>query len=290
VGAVNATGQIASFSSFGYPGKVKPNIVSMGAGTVLAGLNGQTVIGNGTSYSNPNVAGLIACLWQAFPTFNNMQILDAVYKSADRYQAPTERFGYGIPNFKTAYRILKKQLNETAFGADWLRVTPNPFTNEVHGTFVAQVDGNARIEFVNSQGQVLFSKPFFTEKEEVYNYNFEALDGLPGGTYVVRYADSLSSKTVTVAKESTGGAEWLRLLPGTVFTNSLNVYLTAPENGTASIRLLDANGSKLFEKAVATTAGQSMQVDINTSILAKGVYYVQYISTTQKRVIPVLKL
>ncbi len=100
VGAINAAGAIAGFSSYGYTGKVKPNIVSVGAGTVIAGLNNQPASGNGTSFSNPNIAGLIACLWQAFPLYNNMKILDAVYKSADHYSTPDDCYGYGIPNFK----------------------------------------------------------------------------------------------------------------------------------------------------------------------------------------------
>jgi hypothetical protein len=36
VGAVNNAGVIGGFSSIGYPGKVKPNIVSLGVGTVIA--------------------------------------------------------------------------------------------------------------------------------------------------------------------------------------------------------------------------------------------------------------
>ena len=35
VGAVNSTGQIAPFSSYGYPGRLKPNVVSVGSGTTV---------------------------------------------------------------------------------------------------------------------------------------------------------------------------------------------------------------------------------------------------------------
>jgi len=108
IGAVNNAGQIASFSSYGYRGKIKPNVVSVGAGTVVFGTNNIPVSGNGTSFSNPNLNGLIACLWQAFPEYNNMNILDAVYKSADKYTVPDNRFGYGIPNMRKAWLYLKK--------------------------------------------------------------------------------------------------------------------------------------------------------------------------------------
>ena len=290
VGAVNNAGIIASFSSFGYPGKVKPNIVSVGAGTVIAGGNNQPVTGNGTSYSNPNVAGLIACLWQAFPTFNNMQILDAVYKSSDRYTMPTDRYGYGLPNFKTAYRLLKHQLNMATYGANWLVANPNPFTNQITGTFVAQVNGNARVELINASGKVIFTKPFFTEIEEVYKFSFEALNALPGGTYQVKYIDSLSSKMVQLEKQLLPGQDWISVSPGTLFTNNLSVTFTAPETGNAAFRLLGINGSKLAEKQMTTSVGQTQQFNFTTTSFAKGVYFLQYLSKTQKRIVRLLKL
>jgi subtilisin family serine protease len=83
VGATNGAGVIASFSCWGpnSAGKVKPNVVSVGQGTILANTAGNPIGGNGTSYSNPNMAGLVACLWQAFPEFTNMEIIDAFSKA-----------------------------------------------------------------------------------------------------------------------------------------------------------------------------------------------------------------
>ena len=111
VAATNVNGAIASFSSYGYSGKVKPDIASVGSGTTLYSSSGLTS-GSGTSFSNPNINGLIACLWQAFPEFNNMEILNAVYRSADRFRSPDNRYGYGIPNMRKAYNILMKKRNE----------------------------------------------------------------------------------------------------------------------------------------------------------------------------------
>jgi subtilisin family serine protease len=107
VAATNVNGNIAYFSSYGYPGKVKPNIASVGSGTILYAPYGLTS-GSGTSFSNPNINGLIACLWQAFREFNNMTILEAVYRSADRVKTPNNRYGYGIPNMQKAYNLLMK--------------------------------------------------------------------------------------------------------------------------------------------------------------------------------------
>jgi serine protease AprX len=110
VGATDVNGNIASFSSWGPngAGKLKPNIVSVGQGTVYASTAGNPVAGNGTSYSNPNLAGLVACFWQAFPELNNMQLIDAVQRSAHKWSNPDIRYGYGLPDFRKGfYTVLR---------------------------------------------------------------------------------------------------------------------------------------------------------------------------------------
>jgi serine protease AprX len=108
VGAVDVNGTIAAFSSWGPNGadKRKPNVVSLGVATTIADTDGNATSGSGTSFSTPNMAGLIACLWQAFPEFNNMAIIDAAQKSCSKYNNPDNRFGYGIPDFKKAFAQL----------------------------------------------------------------------------------------------------------------------------------------------------------------------------------------
>jgi len=107
VGAVDVNGNIASFSSWGPngAGKLKPNMVSVGQGTVYASSAGNPVAGNGTSYSNPNLAGLMACFWQAFPEMTNMQLIDLAQKSSSKAGAPDIRYGYGIPDFRRAFAL-----------------------------------------------------------------------------------------------------------------------------------------------------------------------------------------
>ena len=56
-----STAILHHFSSYGYPGKVKPNISSVGLNTTLYSSSGLSS-GSGTSFSNPNINGLIACL------------------------------------------------------------------------------------------------------------------------------------------------------------------------------------------------------------------------------------
>lgn len=114
VGAINSSGAVAGFSSYGpsSDGQVKPDVVAVGSGTVIANVfSGQPAAnGSGTSFACPNMAGLSTCLWQAFPEVNNMAVIDAVRRSAHQYNTPNDRVGYGIPDMKRAFVLLVKKL------------------------------------------------------------------------------------------------------------------------------------------------------------------------------------
>jgi hypothetical protein len=289
VGAVDASGNIASFSSYGYPGKVKPNIVSVGAGTVIAGLNNQAQRGNGTSFSNPNIAGLVACLWQAFPNFNNTKILDAVYKSSNRYNNPDNRFGFGIPNLKRAYQLLKKDQNTALYGNETLFATPNPFTVQIDVTFIGQSTGNAKLDLLNASGQVVATQSFSIEKEEIYSYSFSNLNTLAGGVYKVRYTDSLTTKAIALQKDLLN-RDWLIASPNP-FQNNLSVYFKAAATEQVNLRLVDAKGRVIEIISLQVNENDSRNISFSkVKHIARGVYFIQYISKAQKRTIKVVKL
>jgi len=108
VGAVNAAGTVAGFSSYGpsVDGRIKPELASVGWQAVVQSTSGTIGVANGTSFSCPNLAGLATCLWQGFTEFNNMKILDALKRSASRYSNPNDRIGYGIPDMRNAFAYL----------------------------------------------------------------------------------------------------------------------------------------------------------------------------------------
>jgi len=289
VGATDANGVIAAFSSYGYPGKIKPNIVSVGSGTTVFSPGGSPVAGYGTSFSNPNINGLIACLWQAFPQYNNMTILGAVYKSSNRYNNPDDQYGYGIPNMKTAYLILKKMQNDSLYGNDWLFANPNPFTDSIHVTLIGQVDGPITLTLSNANGNVVSTIHLTTEQQQVYDTAFSALNGLPAGAYTVTYKDSSTTRTITLTKNGIPLYDWLEAVP-VPFTNTLTVYLQAPETGDAFIRLIDVSGKVLASQQLSVIQGTTYTIPFtNMAGLAKGVYFIQYKGVSQKRSIKVVK-
>jgi serine protease AprX len=203
VGAVNATGTIAPFSSWGpnSAGKRKPNIASLGWGAVYANSSGEPVAGNGTSYSNPNVAGLIACLWQAFPEFTNMQIIDAVQKSADRYSTPDDRYGYGIPNFRVAYTLLeniRQQRSDTILKGKWITAFPVPFKSVFNVFLKAPYTGRASIRVFDISGRLILEKNIDVLQGHLYTIPMSPAGTRRFGIYFVQYTDGKNKSTLRV--------------------------------------------------------------------------------------------
>ena len=139
IGAVNLSGVHASFSGYHPPGlnDVKPNIVAMGRQTVYAASDSTISRGNGTSFSSPIIAGMAATLWQAFPTATNMDIFNAIERSASLYSTPNDSMGYGIPDFWKAFVNLSSQIYSQPNEHSVL-VFPQPSD----GQFEIRVEGN----------------------------------------------------------------------------------------------------------------------------------------------------
>lgn len=114
IGAVNKEGKNAPFASVGptQDGRVKPDIVALGAPTAVLSGRGTLIHDMGTSFSTPVVCGLVACLWQGLPQKTAQQIIDLVRQSASQYEQPDNIYGYGLPNFWQAYMVGKMREEE----------------------------------------------------------------------------------------------------------------------------------------------------------------------------------
>ena len=127
VGAVNASGNYASFSSRGptSDNRLKPDVAVQGQTAYYITTSGSITGGSGTSYASPLLAGGIACLWQALPNKTNAEIVQFVKESASIYNSPNYQLGYGIPDLDLALTLNVKDVNvENSFG-----LYPNPATN-----------------------------------------------------------------------------------------------------------------------------------------------------------------
>ena len=115
VGAVtpDAPYRIAPFSSIGpsQDGRVKPDVVAVGAPAFLVNGRGNIMQDMGTSFAAPIVCGLAACLWEALPEKTAKEIIELIRLSSNNYEHPDNIYGYGIPKFWRAYMYGKANAN-----------------------------------------------------------------------------------------------------------------------------------------------------------------------------------
>lgn len=186
VGAVNENGEYSLYSSQGpsADGRVKPDIVAMGTKpTFVSSIGKIDNSSRGTSFAAPIIAGMVACLWQEFPKLTNMQIVEAVRKSASNYYHPDNLMGYGIPDFQKARIILRDQ--QYGRRTEVQRPYPNPFTRAFTIDFVA---GNPQdsidVTISSLMGAVVLKKTFLPNTF-INNITIDQLADLSDGVYFV---------------------------------------------------------------------------------------------------------
>ena len=104
VGAVRADSTRASFSSFGptSDGRTKPDVVAMGVNVWLARPGNDYGMGNGTSFSAPAVAGVVAQILQANPALDPIAVRDVLRATAGQADDPDNERGWGVVNAAAA--------------------------------------------------------------------------------------------------------------------------------------------------------------------------------------------
>ncbi len=155
VGAVTSTENYASFSSIGptTDGRVKPDVCARGQAATVSSTTGTITTANGTSFSSPIMAGMIATFWSAVPNLTNQQVVDFVKQSADLFANPTAQKGYGVPDFSMA---LQNALSVNQNQKDNFVIWPNPVGNTLNLSVANQTD--ATLEVYNQLGQLVLSK------------------------------------------------------------------------------------------------------------------------------------
>ena len=207
VGAVDLNGNIASFSSVGFPwdfqrGKIKPDVCACGVGTFCAsaaGTNLYTYV-SGTSLSTPLVAGACALMLQADTTLKPMQLRDRLWRTAYGVSSPDTLYGYGIVNAVRAagfaYALVQTEKKIFAF--------PNLFEDDL--AILVKVPQTSQVQFsiFNAAGEkVLKSNPSLYDAE---NYVFfwkgknEKNEEVASGLYLVKVDIDGNSAIVKVYK------------------------------------------------------------------------------------------
>lgn len=173
IGAVTRTGNYASFSSRGNTadGRVKPDVVAVGSSTALCNTSGNATTGNGTSFSAPLVAGLVAGFWQANPYLTAQEVTSCIRKSGHQFASPTIQLGYGYANFTRANIVVQNEFPITAIepNADFVSITVSPANkSNVQLKFAnSLINNQLRVSFIQqTTKQILYQDTFTLSSDQ----------------------------------------------------------------------------------------------------------------------------
>jgi serine protease AprX len=181
VGAIDTLLRTASFSSRGptADNRIKPDVMAVGFQTMIVNSLGSVTNGFGTSYAAPQIAGMTACLWQAFPHKRNIEIIQAIRQSSNNYSTPTNDYGYGIPDFFMAYQnLLTDGLIDKR-----ISLSPNPVSQTEKNITVSFDIPISRIEIISITGQKIASISVKLNARQPKDINIQ---GIAAGIYLLR--------------------------------------------------------------------------------------------------------
>jgi serine protease AprX len=187
IGAVDATGSLAGFSSVGptADGRIKPDVSAQGSSTVVAASSGGTTTSSGTSFSSPIIAGMTACLWQADLAAKNMDIVEALRLSGNFAANPNNQYGWGIPDYVVARLVLSTFDTKLVENKGDIRIFPNPFDDMVNIVYHSQDTQTISVEIFNVAGMKVYSGQSHRLKNGLNHFEINGLSNLKKGVYLI---------------------------------------------------------------------------------------------------------
>lgn len=192
VGAVDSQESYAYFSSTGpsADGRIKPDVVALGQEAVVMGQGSTPLLANGTSYSTPITAGMVACLLQAFPNQAPIDLVQIIRETSSQYATPDSLKGYGVPDALAVYNYLQT----TTLDSDEPQVAPDLFFSSSDYTiyFNNTCEAHEALVYTMMGQRVIHQKSAESKLTQV------SLTNLPQGLYIVQYKAGLVWKNSKV--------------------------------------------------------------------------------------------
>ncbi len=284
VGAVNYSGVITSFSSFGptYDGRIKPELVAMGLYTRCANTLDSYTYKSGTSLSAPLIAGAAALVLEANPSMrgNPMAIRRRLLESGDRYLNPDNRYGWGLPNSALA----------AGYG---LKIFPIPSI-----TLSDRADTTLAITIVSPPSEVLdfdlgglpLGSHFSDNADGTYDLTIYGDEATPGTNdyYLAatagQYTDTVRfSVTIPLVPEAI-------LVGPNPFRDSLYVRFGVPTNSGYKIEIFSLSGEMVFRAHSSENPFLWRATNESGAKVASGAYIIRISADGIEEKIKVLKL
>lgn len=281
VGAVDFQKNIAGFSSFGptYDGRVKPDGLSIGLNTYLISSSGSIINANGTSFSTPNLAGLITCIWQLFPDISNAELMQTIRESSDRFNNPLPQYGYGIPDMAKALAIIIKQRAQFSFTVSDCKPTLNWKSYDYKGMgYLIQR------KFANESNYISIDKFYSSNNEwRMSTYKYSDLRVNKNVQYrILQLLDTSNTKPLHFVLDSAN-----YILPESCLTNNISIYpnpaqdffkleiVTASAINAVEVVIFNNIGQQIKSVSIKKPAGYFISPAISTYGLSKGVYIIK---------------
>ena len=288
VGAVNTSGAVGSFSSYGpsSDGRVKPDVASVGVGAVLETPSNTVGSGSGTSFACPNMAGMGTCLWQGFPEFNNMKIISAIQHAGSIFSSPDNRIGYGIPDMKAAFSSLLADFATSAVSIDNCTASVNWMSKDA-GTMKYEIERKTALDTAFHKIGETVPPPGAIFTKHSYQYN-DDLTNLSNGTIQYRIRQIIDTSAVNFKAVYIDTASTLFTSDCTLVTADKFYVIPNPaSNGQAklvvettypvpymAIAVYDLKGGLVIRLNQSKTPGRTI-IDLPVNRLAKGKYFVK---------------
>ena len=282
VGAVNSSGTRTSFSSVGNTadGRIKPDIMAMGSGVVLASSNGTTSYktGSGTSFSCPLAAGVAALILSYNPSLTPIQVRDLLRNSASRSQNPDREYGWGIIDALKAI--------DTATPVELTSFNAEVVDHKVHLEWITASEINvSRFSIERSKNNSPFLEIGFIYPERnstsVNTYNYVDEFVLPGIYYYrLKMIDLDGSFEVSseVNVYITGPAEFnLSQNYPNPFNPSTKVKYSIPVSSNVKLTLFDVLGKEIAQifKGELETGEYEAVFSADDFALSSGIYFIK---------------
>jgi subtilisin family serine protease len=192
IGSVNSNRQRSSFSSVGLSvdGRIKPDLVALGNGNVVAASGSGTGYssGSGTSFSCPMAAGVCAMVLSANYSLTPMQVRELLKQTADSSFAPNRRRGWGLINAWETVKLAKLMTNTNTTSSSvpesfsLEQNYPNPFNPSTKISYKLQVGGYIELQVFDITGKQITSLVNSSRGAGSYEVVFNASD-LSSGVY-----------------------------------------------------------------------------------------------------------